>query len=193
MDSNLPTIWSKIIYDQDGFTLSATHCDKMMYVLFTGVSNALKAMKNKEYPVAFELDMPNKEFVGAAIVQFIPGEDGNPGHWNYVWTFDKEDIPSNARVQSITNTLTWVYFRACAGAKYGMTFEPNTEGIAMSRLLWCINQWLEDNANENEEVGIVLDGIFEARVAVEDKEKVKSLEVIGETKAIIKDDADIEV
>lgn len=188
MDSTLPEMWANASYEQDSFSISKHHCDKMMYVCFTGVTNFLAAMKSREYPMAFKFVMPNSEFLAAAIIQYIPSEDG-PGHWNYTWTFDAEDIPDDARVSSIDNPMTWQYFRAVGGKKYGIAFDGGSEGICMVRLVHSINQWLEDNASETEEMAIVLDGIFQARVAVEGGEKVKALEIIGETKAIIKDDS----
>ena len=56
-----------------------------------------------------------------------------------------------------------------------------------------IKKWLEANAVEGEEVGVELDGIFQASVAVENGEKVFSLVPDGEIKKLIKDDAAIEV
>ena len=194
MDSSLPAMWSKIIYDQDGYVISANHCDKVAYCLFTGASQALSGMKSKDYPVAYTFESANGEFLAAGIAEWIePVEDEKqPGHWNYVWTLDRSDIPDNARVNSITNPMTWSYFRGVAGQKYAMAFEPNSEGALFTRLIAVILQWLDDNASEDEEVGIMLDGVFQARVAVEDGEKVKAIEMIGETKQIIKFDMDNE-
>lgn len=194
-DSSLPAMWSKIIYDQDSFVISANHCDKIANVLFTGVSQALANMKSKEHPVAYVFETATGEFLAAGIVEWIPEEadEGQPGHWNYSWSTDKADIPDNARVSSISNPMSWSYFRGVGGQKYGMAFEPNSEGALMTRLISCILQWLDDNASETEENGLIMDGVFQARVAVEDGEKVKSIEMIGETKAIIKYDAGNEV
>ena len=49
-----------------------------------------------------------------------------------------------------------------------------------------------ENASEKEEVGVELDGVFQARVAVEDGKKVFAIEPAGEIKVLIKDDASIE-
>jgi len=55
-----------------------------------------------------------------------------------------------------------------------------------------LRRWLDENAKENEVVSIEQDGVFEARVAVENGEKVFAIEPAGEVKIIIKDDAAIE-
>lgn len=192
-DSSLGENFSRALYDQDGYDVAAAHVDKLLDVFFTGISEYLHGAKTKEYPVAYCIEAKNGEFVVAAIVQYVEGTDGQPGHWNYVWTPYKEDVPNNAKIEKNSNPLTWVYFRGVSNSKYSFGFEPNSEGIICARTFMSISQWLEDNADENEEVGIKQDGVFQARVAVENGEKVKAIEVIGETKALIKDDAASEV
>ena len=60
-------------------------------------------------------------------------------------------------------------------------------------LLKTIKKYLIDNANEVDVTEVELEGVFQARSAKEKDEVVYSIEVIGETKAIIKSDEDIEV
>ena len=61
-------------------------------------------------------------------------------------------------------------------------------------VLKTIRKWLDENAVDKEERGVELDGVFEARVAVEEGgEKVMSIEPAGEIKKLIKDDSAIEV
>ena len=193
-ETTIPKMFSKELYEEKGYTLSPMHTDKIANVLFTAVSEALKATKSKEYPVVFLFAGNNQEMYAAAIIRFIPNEDESmPGHWNYVWTFDKNDIPDNARVVSIRDNAFETYFRMVANQnKFG--FEDTTSTIeCCNTLLKNISQWLQENAKEDEEMGVKMDGVFQARCILEDKEVVKSLEVIGETKAIIKDDAGNEV
>ena len=51
-----------------------------------------------------------------------------------------------------------------------------------------LKKWLDENAKEGVEVKIEQDGIFQARVAVENGEKVFAVEADGEVKNLIKDD-----
>lgn len=195
METSIPELYSRGLFDVKGLDLNAGQADKMADIFFTGASNALKDVKSKEYPVAFVFDEPNMDLNAAGIVRFIPSENTEmPGHWNYVWTFNKEDIPDNARIVRLTDTDFQVYFRTAAAQKYVMGFvNPTTLVECGNYLMKQINQWLTDNAKADEEVGVELDGVFQARSVVEDNEVVKSIELIGETKAIIKSDADIEV
>ena len=47
-------------------------------------------------------------------------------------------------------------------------------------------KWLDNNAVDGEEVGVEMDGVFQASVAVENGEKVFSIVPDGEIKKIIK-------
>lgn len=194
-DSSLPAMWAKMIYDRDSFVISASHCEKIATVLFTGAMTAVAAMRSKEFPTAYTFEDANGTFLGGAVLRWIPEEkdENQPGHWNVVWVMEKEDVPEDARVNSVTNPMTWNYFRGFAGKKYGMGFDPNSEGTLVTRLLACINQWLDDNASEDEIVGIEVPGVFEAKVEVEDGEKIKAIDIVGETKALVKYDAGNEV
>jgi uncharacterized protein YkuJ len=55
-----------------------------------------------------------------------------------------------------------------------------------------LKKWLDENANETEEVTVEEDGVFVARVAVENGEKVFAIEMDGLVKQLVKDDASIE-
>jgi hypothetical protein len=59
-------------------------------------------------------------------------------------------------------------------------------------MIKCISKWLDDNANKDDVEGVELEGVFLAQVAVEGEEVVKTIEPLGETKVLIKDDASIE-
>lgn len=197
METSIPELYSRGLYDVKGFDLGAAVTDKMADVFFTGVSTALRDVKSKEIPTAFVFEEPNMEMSVAAIVRFIPAEEDSnaPGHWNYVWTFYKEDIPENARIIRLKDTDFQVYFRTIAGQKFVMGFKsPSAMVDCGNFLMKQIKQWLADNAKPGEEVGVELDGVFQARAEVNSNGEVDmAIEVIGETKAIIKSDADVEV
>lgn len=195
METQLPELYSRGLYDEYGWDLGASETDKVASVFFIGTSEALKASKSKDYPVAMVFDEPNGTVNAAAIVRYIPSETKDqPGHWNYVWTCYKEDIPENARVIHLKDDDFQVYYRTVAGTKYNFGFKTPGSMVDMGNFLMkSINKWLTDNATPDDKVMITLDGIFQARAEVEDNEVVKSIEVIGETKAIIKTDATEEV
>ena len=55
-----------------------------------------------------------------------------------------------------------------------------------------LRKWLDENTKSSEEALIELDGVFQARGAIEGGEKVFAIEPAGEIKILIKDDAAIE-
>lgn len=194
-ETSLPEIYSSGLYNQKGWDLRQDAAMDMAEVFIVGTSNLLREAENKEYPVAVVFEEPNGEFSVAAIVRFIlPEDEKMPGHWDYAWTFYKEDIPDNARIRKISEVDTHVYYRAVAGQKFSFGFEsPASLSDCGNFFFKCLSQFLTDNAKEGEEITLNLEGVFQARAAVENEEVVKSLEITGEIKAIVKNDAGQEV
>jgi len=187
--------FSHYMYNNKNYDIAKEAVPKVVTVLFYGVSEALADLKSKDRPTAFVFKENNGEFIAGAVVEFIPNEDpSNPGNWNYYWTWDQSDIDQDMRVYTMNDAVVVRYFKSVAQSRYSMGFtdfdaiNEITKGI-----LKIISKWLDDNASEEEEKGVNFEGVFQARVAVENGEKVKSLEVDGEIKKIIKDDAAIEV
>lgn len=193
-DTNLPDAFSTALFNEQHFDLAPDHIDKMYDAIFTGTAQAIAGAKSMQHPTAFIFERYDNTFVAACVVQFFENEDPeNPGNWNMIWTFNKEDIPEGSNVISINNPMSHPYFRGVIGEKYGMRFEGESELTVT--LVYCLEQlkkWLDDNAKDNEEVSVEFPGLFQARVAVEGGEKVFALEADGEIKNIIKDDAAIE-
>lgn len=193
-ETTLPQNYSKALYEERGFDLAKEHTDKITDILFTGVADTLNELKSKEHPTAFVFQNVSGDFVAGAICQYFENEDPEkPGNWSLVWTFDESDIPANAVVYSLNNEQTHSHFRGVAGDKHGIRFKyPEAIVTMLTYLLQQIYKWLDENAKEGEEVIVEQDGIFQARVAVENGEKVFAIEPAGEVKMLIKDDAAIE-
>lgn len=193
-DTNLPAMYSKGLFEEKCSDLAPEHMDKMFDVIFTGVANLLNQAKSKDHPTAFTFRNIDSSLVAAALVQFFPNEDeSKPGNWSLVWTFDETDIPENALKIDFSDTQTHSYFRAVAGEKYGMRFEDVSSLVdCLTYALIQLKKWLDENAKEGAEVSVELDAIFQARVSVENGEKVFAVEADGEIKNLIKDDAAIE-
>ena len=196
METSIPEIYSRGLDDEKCLTVGSNHVDKVATVLFTGVSNCLKAIKSKEKPAVFKFSDLKDDTIAFAVVAYHPNEDDKtkPGNWSYIWSFDDEDMPDDATVVNIKDGLTHPYFVSVAGNRYNMGFRRDDILIElMTYLLQTIKKYLIDNATAEDVTGVELDGVFQARSAIEDNEVVCSIEVIGETKAIIKSDEDIEV
>lgn len=195
METTIPQNFSAGLYNERDYTVAAEHTGKIADVLFNGVTACLADIKSKSAPTAFMFEENNKEFIAAAVVQFVPNKDPeNPGNWNYFWTFYKDDVPENSIKVSATDANLSSYFRGVSISKFSFGFQDVESLNELTRyLLKTIKEWLNDNAVEGEEVGVELEGVFQARVVVENGEKVYSIEPAGEIKKMIKDDAAIEV
>lgn len=194
LETNLPGNYSKGLFEEKCLDLAPEHMDKIMDTLFTGVANLLNHSKSMTQPVAFTFSNIDKSFIAGALVQFFPNEDkNNPGNWSLVWTFDEADIPESALKIDFSDPQTHSYFIAVAGEKYGMQFK--SDAMLVDCIVFAISQtkkWLDENAKDGSEVVVEQDGIFQARVAVENGEKVFALEPAAEIKVLIKSDAMIE-
>ena len=193
-ESQLPNNLSKGLIEDKNMDLAAEHTDKILYVIFTATANLLNHTKRKETAVSFEFNTIDGRVIAAAIVKYFPNEDpAKPGNWSMVWTFDEKDIPENAVRMSIKDVDSHSYFKAIAGEKWAFRFKDS--GCLITLLTYTMEQlkkWLDENASESKEVSIEQDAVFQARVAVENGEKVFALEPAGEIKMLIKDDAAIE-
>lgn len=193
-DTVLPQMYSKGLFEEKNMDLAPEHTDKITYVLFTAVSDLLNGAKSKERPTAFVFERIDGSVIAGAVVTFFPNEDASkPGNWNLVWTFNDSDIPENALRISFKDPQTHSYFRAIAGDKWGMKFKnPECLVTLFNYMLEQIYKFLDENAVEGKIVSVEQDAVFQARVEIENGEKIFALEPMGEIKALIKGDADIE-
>lgn len=193
-ETNLPQMYSKALFEEKCFDLAPEHTDKMFDTLFTGSANLLKAYESTEKPVAFIMKELNGNLIAAAVVRYFKSEEANtPGNFSLIWTFDPADIPEGSLEISIDAPGAHSFFIAVAGSKYGIKFKDtscliNCLSFAGSQL----KKWLDENAKEGSVIEISLDGVFQARVEVNNGEKCFAIEPEGEIKNIIKDDAAIE-
>ena len=195
-ETNIPQNFSTGMYNDKGYDLSRDHTSLVADILFTGVSECLGDIKTKEHPVAFVFKKNNDEFIAAAVVQYIENKDdkNKAGAWSYVWTWDQDDVPKNARLVGPENAEMGVYFRGVSKNKYGAAFRDQAAIIEVTRyFLETLSKWLEENASESEEIAVEEPGVFQAAIAIENGVRVKSLVPEGEIKKLIKDDSAIEV
>lgn len=200
MSTTIPQVYSNGLYREIGYDFPAEHADKILTTTVYGITSCLANIKNKDIPVAFVIREPNDEFIIGAVVEYFKNEDdpSKPGNWNYSWTFDKDDIPENAKVCSLYDGEYSAFFTNASANKFNMGFHKYEYFGDMSRYLFkVIKKWLKDNAGKTDENGVAIDGVecpgvIQFRVAVENDEVVMSAEPDGEIKQMIKDDAAIE-
>lgn len=192
MESTLPDIFQKMTDEELRMMVSASYTSKVADVLFEGVTKCLGAMKRADKPLAFVFEELNGNFIAAAIIECHSGGDEAGDNWSYTWTFDKTDIPESAKEIKLSDTASHNFFNSTSTLKYHWA----VKGDCMVNLYTCfmkvLSQWLTDNAAAGDTVSLILDGVFEARVTVENESVVKGLEVSGELKTFIKDDSAIE-
>lgn len=194
LETSLPAMWSKGLAEEKAFDLAPEFMSYMTKTLFIGVSGVLSANRNTKEPVAFVIDRLDGKIVAAAVLQLFENEDKkNPGNWNLFWTFDEADIPENAKRFSLKDPLTHSFFISPAANVCNIEFK--TEAALVILMTYTVEQiykWLDENAKADEEVTVEQDGVFQARVGVENGQKVFSIEPAGEIKMLIKNDTSIE-
>ena len=184
--------WAEAL-EKDDMVLGQNYGAKFADVLFTAVSTCLGNAKSKDHPVAFVIDEINGNFVMGAVVEYHEGKSAkDPGNWSYIWTFNAEDIPDNAKIYKLTDPEIRPFFTSYSVKRF--RYSANDEYFVTCYLLMAkmISKWLSDNVSESDINGVELEGVFQARVAVEDGAVAKSIEPAGEIKVLIKDDASIE-
>lgn len=192
-ETALPQNLSRVLLEDKHLDVAAEHTAMIYDVLFTAVANLLNSAKSKEKPTAFVITRVDGSVVIAAILQYFPGETKkDPGNWSLVWTFDQSDIPEGSLVINIADPNTHSYFASVFLEKYSIMEEDDTLIDLFKTAAEQLHKWLDENAKAGEEVTIEEAGVFQARVAIENDEKVFSIEPDGEIKVLIKDDAAIE-
>lgn len=193
-ESSMPQNYSRGLLEDKQYDIAPDHTGKFGYILFHGVASILAANKDKTKPVAFVVDRIDGKVVAVAIVQYFENNDkNNPGSWNLVWSFDEADIPANAKKIFLKDPNSHPYFVSVAATRYNIEFKNEPAIInLLTYFMEILYKWLDENAKADEEVLLEQDGVFQARVAIENGEKVFSVEPMGEVKMLIKDDAAIE-
>lgn len=194
-ETSIPSIYAAVLYQSHTMNIAAEHTSKILDVLVSGVSSILHDIKSKEHPVAIMINKAPKEtFICAAIVEYYPNEDASkPGEWGYSWTFDESDIPENTSKVNLNDPSFSGSFRTIGSNKYKMGFDNPSD---MNELFWVlmdtISQYLQENAKDGEVTEVTLENVVTFRSDVEDGAVVKSIDLDGEIKQMIKDDSSIE-
>lgn len=193
-ETSMPQNYSRGLLEDKQYDIAPDHTGKFGYILFHGVASLLAANKDKNRPVAFVVDRIDGKVVAVAIVQYFENNDkSNPGSWNMVWSFDENDIPADAKKIYLKDPNSHPFFVSVAANRYNMEFKTEPAIInLLTYFMEILYKWLDENAKPDEEVLIEQDGVFQARVGIENGEKVFSIEPMGEVKMLIKDDASIE-
>ena len=196
--TSLPEMYSQGLLNEHQKKFPVGEEYKIFDVVFNGITKVLGMSKNEEHPVVFRIERLDSSLVFAGCVQYVASKDKkNPGSWNLSWLFNEDDIPNSSDavpvVFRITDPQVQNYFKTYAVDKYGILFNSVENLVTLITYAGiCLRNWLDENAKEDEEISIELDGVFKATVNVDNKEKVFGLEVFGETAAKAKEDTAVE-
>lgn len=180
-------------------SVSKNVISRVLDIGIIATTTILNAVKSTEVPVAAKIKNANGDMIIAAIVEYFPNNDdpSRVGNWGYVWTFNESDIPDNATIIDPMDVKFESFFRVCSIERFCITIKDATYyHNIFATAFKVLKAHLLDNANPNEEYVLELKAnnstIAQFRAAVEDDEKIISVELDGETKQLIKDDAAIE-
>ena len=187
-ETAIPDNFSKEL-KMKNFDLSRDSAHYIVDIAVGAITDALKQLKSKEYPVAFILELPNNEFVAAGVIEY--NDDKN---WNYFWTFTKDEVPEDAHILKIDDPKNAQYFRGFGSAKYGIGFHSFDALVSIiPESVYMISKWLDENAKEDDKVEVELDGTGIFAVTLNDKgEKEMTITIDPEYKVEIKDDIQYE-
>lgn len=193
-DTVFPSMYSTYLFDEKYIDLAADYANMIADILFNGSASLLANCKSMEKPTALVFTKIDGSFIAASVVEYFKNEDkDNPGNWSLIWTFDEKDIPKDALKIDFTDPQATPYYIGIASHKHCIRFESTASLVnCLLGFIYQLRKYLDVNAKEGSENSIELEGVFQARSTVEDKEKVFALEVDGEIKNLIKDDAAIE-
>lgn len=178
-----------------GYNVDPNEVHFLVKTYIAGISDFIALVKTTAHPAAVSVQDLKGNFIFAAIISYNEAENEDEaasGNWNYVFTFNSEDVPEDAVVYQIStaqvaDTISKRGFDLCR-----LTF---TEAQFCAELAIdtfnSIKNFLDQNAPsvEGEKFSIELDGYFEASVEIENGEKVFSILPKGEMKSLIKKDS----
>ena len=183
---------------KDDYSLQwVDHRTPLFYrAFFYAMADVLKFWENKENKkIGFKLLSLKGDFELGAMLNYIDpeeGEDEDKGNWYLEFTFYESDMEG---IETIIDSHSQEFIRSMVQetmTHVNGTYRDNEIIHDMtSTAVKTIKEFLDANADETEEVELVLRGIFTASVVYEDGKKVMSL-VPGECiKQVIKNDSAI--
>lgn len=182
---------------EDRYDWDPNDTEPMYNMLFVAISRFLGLMKSKENgSVALVINDYKGNLLMAAIVRYTPNEENPamPGNWNLSYTLKSEDL-TDVAVKHYSEDIAFHHVLVDVALEmYNTGFESTM--LIENLIKWCTGLLLDNldkNARADEEVDIILQDMFTARVAVEDDIKVMSIEPGAKTKQLIKGDSAIAV
>ncbi len=169
--------------------LDVTMLIESIQACISGTVDFLSQVKNKKERSSLVYEDLKGNMVAAATVEFIEGEDDNPGNWALTFTFDKNDIEGN-KTYSIFGSGPKQVIAKRSFDDFRLAYAtPEALSQVDSLFFSLLYDLLDQNAVEGEKFTIEHDGYFVASVEVVNGEKVMTFIPDGAIKRLIKDDS----
>ena len=181
---------ANMIQECKGLSWTVNFGDVVEVIQFsiTGTVDFLKQVKSKKEKTALVFEDIKGNMVAAATVEYIEGEDGNPGNWSVEFTFDPEDI-KDCKTYSIYESGPKEVIAKRGFDDFKVRFSAPDVLSQLSTLFFSLlKDFLDQNAVEGSTFELKHDPYFVATVGVIDGEKVMSFIPDGAVKRLIKDD-----
>lgn len=195
-ETNIPADFSRALAKQS-MLLGPQHSYRIATVLFTGVSQYLATVKNRQIPKGIVIKSISNEFLAGAKVEYFANEADptNPsaGRWDYTWTCYEDDMKGVDTVDFSGNSAILIYFTGAAQQLYNMKFMGIDVCVAsIVTILEMIINWVKDNTSQTDPAVLVLENCFKAIGKVENGKLEIGIIPDGAMKVLIKDDAAIQ-
>lgn len=191
--TSIPSQYSINLKDVGGVWVDSRTAD-IYRIIFSAISDTLKINQSKDAKRIGMLIKDDKgEFKFGAILNYRKPEEGSEedsGNWYLEFTFDQEDMKDlDIELDNLSDVFVQCMAQEANAICYGRFRSVALMQSMLMIAIKTLKDFLDVNADENEEVEVELTGIFKASVAVEDGKKYMSI-VPGEyIKQLIKNDS----
>ena len=194
--SGIPTQYGNNLKDRHSMEIAEQTCCDMYKVLFCTMADVVRHKANENpdtHKIACILNDENGIFkLGAILTYRAPDndEEDDSGNWYLEMTFNKEDIEGIENVTTNTDGIFDLFtVRNMSSIVHGIFRDKRWITVLYCTAIDTVKEFLDVNASEEDEICVVMPGVFTASVAVENGIKFMTV-VPGETiKQIIKNDA----
>lgn len=198
-ESKIPDNLANNLLDRHSIGIWPSACVGVYRVIFTTLAEVLKD-QHKQNPGVHKMaasfnDENNRFIVGAILTYRAPDTDEEEDSGNYYLelTFDEEDFDGIEHVYNNNDKATsFMFDRVITHYMYHICNATITDikyvNIIICTAIDTLREFLDVNANPDEEIEIVMRGVFTASVTVENNIKFMSI-IPGEViKQIVKND-----
>jgi hypothetical protein len=184
-DSKFMDDYLSLILD-DTYELSATSAYKVFDSIIYGMAKLLSSEKDKNKKVAAVLKNSENEILLSMIVEYNQdSEDEEVNNWLVSMSVNKDDITEDTSVMSQYDSQLQFAIAEAAAKRNHFRYLDSIALVSLSQSFGkTLNNWLDKNANEEEEMSIE-DDLFTASVAVEGDDKIFAITPGANIKKVI--------